>query len=328
MKKTLRSFSLIMTMLFVLMGCTPAATNSTTSAGSTTVTNAATTTAATTTAKVEDKGTVYPITIKSASGTEVEIKAEPKKIVSLSPTFTEVIYALGKGDKLVGRTDFCDYPSQVSSVASVGSMSNPSIEKIVEMNPDIVITSFLKEETVKKIEAAGAKVVSISSGDSLEGSFKNMKEIGKILNANKEAEEIVKNINTQISEVTGKLKDVKPVKTYYVAGFGKNGDYTAGNGTFINEMIKAAGGENVAIDAEGWSYTSEKLVEKDPTMIFMGSMAKMADEFKTTEPYKNLTAVKNNQVFEVDDNLIAREGPRLGEGIKLLAKLFHPDVFK
>lgn len=324
MKKTFRSFSLIMTMLFVLIGCTPAATN-TTSAATSNTTSAST---VATTAPAEEKGTIYPIKVKSATGTEVEIKAEPKKIVSLSPTFTEVIYALGKGDNLVGRTDFCDYPSQVAKVASVGTMSDPSVEKIVEMNPDIVITSFLKEETVKKIEAAGAKVVSIPSGDSLEGSFKNMRELGKILNANKEAELTVNTISTEISEVAGKLKDVKPVKAYYVAGFGKNGDYTAGKGTFINEMIKAAGGENVAIDAEGWTYTAEKLVEKDPTIVFMGSMAKMADEFKTTEPYKSLSAVKNNQVFEVDDNLIAREGPRLGEGIKLLAKLFHPDIIK
>ena len=112
-----------------------------------------------------------------------------------------------------------------------------------------------------------------------------------------------------------------------MAGFGKNGDYTAGANTFMNDLIVAAGGDNVAKDAEGWSYTAEKLLEKDPQYIFIGTMSQMTDDFKATEPYNNLTAVKEDQVVELDDNIISREGPRMAEAVEAIAKALHSELF-
>ncbi len=275
----------------------------------------------------EVMGTVYPYEFRSGDNTVV-IESDPERIVSLSPTFTEVIFALGEGGNLVGRTDYCDYPAETKDIPSVGSMSQPSIEKIVELKPDVVFVSFLKPEVTEQIEKAGVKVIQIPAGDSFEGSYRNMEEIGKILDRNEEAKKITDAIKTKIEEVKEKVGAAPKVTAYYVAGFGETGDYTAGDKTFINDIIDAAGGDNVAKDSEGWKYTSEKLMEKNPEIVFIGQMAKLADTFKETEPYKNLDAVKNGKVFEVDDNLINREGPRMGEAVEMMAKVFHPELFR
>lgn len=275
----------------------------------------------------EVMGTVYPYEFRSGDNTVV-IESDPERIVSLSPTFTEVIFALGEGGNLVGRTDYCDYPAETKDIPSVGSMSQPSIEKIVELKPDVVFVSFLKPEVTEQIEKAGVKVIQIPAGDSFEGSYRNMEEIGKILDRNEEAKKITDAIKTKIEEVKEKVGAAPKVTAYYVAGFGETGDYTAGDKTFINDIIDAAGGDNVAKDSEGWKYTSEKLMEKNPEIVFIGQMAKLADTFKETEPYKNLDSVKNGKVFEVNDNLINREGPRMGEAVEMMAKVFHPELFR
>ncbi|PKK39169.1 Heme ABC transporter, cell surface heme and hemoprotein receptor HmuT [Clostridiaceae bacterium JG1575] len=271
--------------------------------------------------------TQYPMEFKGSDGKSVTIAKEPQRILSLSPTFTETIYALGRGDRLVGRTDSCDYPAEVSKVPSVGPMMMPSVEKIAELNPDVILVSFMKAEVVAQIEKAGAKVIQIPSAQSIQGSYETMATLGKILNANEGAQTIRKAIEKDIQAVQEKVKNLPKKTVYYVAGFGKSGDYTAGANTFINDLIVAAGGDNVAKDVKGWKYSVEKLMEKDPEYLFIGNMAKLADEFKVTEPYKNLTAVKENRFLEVDDNLINREGPRMGKAVEMIAEILHPEAF-
>ena len=310
---------LMLTFIFAFTACS----NTTTTAS-----KSETTKSETTTAKTDDKKTVYPYEAQSIDK-KVKIEKEPERIISLSPTLTETVFAMGKGDRLVGRTDYCDFPAEAAKVDSIGTITNPSIEKIVSLKPDIVISSMMKPEIQKKLEDAGIKVVVYKNGDSINGSFQNMRELSKVINAQGKTDELIKSIEKKIAEVSEKVKKAeKKIKVYYVIGFGKNGDFTAGDKTFINDLITAAGAENVAKDAEGWKYTSEKLMAKDPDFIFMGKMSKSKDEFVSSEPYKNLRAVKENKVFEIDDNLINREGPRMGEGVEALAKLFYPDLMK
>lgn len=329
MKKFSRIIALFTFLMLSVAGCqtqSPATGANTTSGSTQAVTQPATTPS--TTAAQAAAETVYPYTFKTADGKDVIIDKEPQRIVSLSPTYTEVVYALGKGAQLVGRTDYCDYPAQTKDVVSVGSMTKPSVEKIVELNPDLILVSFMEQEVVDQIEKSGAKVVQILTGNTIDGSYKNMEEIGCLLNANAQAKTLTETIQTDIAAVAAKVKDAAPVSIYYVAGFGKNGDYTAGGDTFLHELITLAGGDNIAKDVQGWNFTTEKLAEKDPQYIVIGSMAKLTEEFKTTEPYKNLTAVKENRVMEVDDNLVNREGPRLAQGVEAIARILHPELFK
>lgn len=288
----------------------------------------ATTTPTTTAAEVSANETSYPYTFVSSTGDEVIIESEPQRIVSISPTFTEIVFGIGAGDRLVGRTDYCDYPAETAEIPSVGSMTQPSVEAIVALEPDVVLVSFMEDEMLEKIELSGATVVQMPSSNTIEESYAAMEELGRILNVNNQTTEMLEGIKADIQEVAEKVQGLEPVSAYYVAGFGQGGDYTAGGNTFMNDLIEAAGATNAGSDAEGWSFSAEKLIERDPDFIIIGTMAQLADEFKTTEPYSSLTAVKEGRVMEIDDNLIAREGPRLAQGVRLMAEIFHPEAFK
>ena len=279
--------------------------------------------------KQEASVTKYPYTVKDSNGSEVTIEKEPEKIISVAPNITELIYALGKGDKLLGRTDYCDYPEEVKNIESIGSLTDPNIEKIVELQPDLVVAStHFKEDVAKKLEDLGIKVVVLYNADNFDGAYDTITTFGQIINAQDKAGELVSGMKEKIESIKEKVKGAETPKVYYVVGFGKDGDYTATGETFIAQMIEMAGGENIAKDATGWTYSLEKIIENDPEYIIISKNYGMKEQFIETDGYKELSAVKNNNVIEIDNNILDRQGPRLPEGIETLAKILHPDLFK
>ncbi len=273
--------------------------------------------------------TKYPYTAKDSKGKEVVIEKEPKKIISVAPSITELIYALGKGDELVGRTDYCDYPEEAKKVQSIGSLTDPNIEKIIELKPDVVIAStHFKEDVAKKLEDLGIKVVVLYNAADFNGAYDAINSLGQIVNAQDKANELVSSMKKRIQAVKEKIKGKETPKVYFVVGFGKNGDYTATGDTFISQMLDMAGGANIAKDGTGWKYSLEKIIENNPEYIIVSKNYGMKEQFISTEGYKELSAVKNNKVIEIDDNLLNRQGPRLAEGVEALAKILHPDLFK
>lgn len=279
--------------------------------------------------KKEAVQTVYPYTVTDSKGNDVVIESEPKKIISVAPSVTELVYALGKGDELLGRTDYCDYPVEAKVVQSIGSLTDPNIEKIIEIKPDIVIAStHFKDDVAKKLQDLGVKIVVIKDSKTIDGAYESINTLGQILNAQDKAQEVVDLNKKKIEEIKGKVKGSQTPKAYYVVGFGKTGDYTATGDTFIAEMLGLAGGKNIAQDATGWKFSLEKIIENDPEDIIISKNFVMKDQFMSTDGYKELSAVKNNKVFEIDDNLVNRQGPRIAEGVEALAKILHPDLFK
>lgn len=273
--------------------------------------------------------TVYPYTVTDSKGKDVVIESEPKKIISVAPSVTELIYALGKGDELLGRTDYCDYPEEAKAVQSIGSLTDPNIEKIIELKPDIVIAStHFKDDVAKKLEDLGIKIVVLKDSKSIDGAYESINTLGEILNAQDKAQEVVDSNKKKIEVIKEKVKNAERKKAYYVVGFGKTGDYTATGDTFIAEMLNIAGGKNIAQDATGWKYSLEKIIENDPEYIIISKNFVLKDQFIATNGYKELSAVKNNKVFEIDDNLVNRQGPRIADGVEALAKILHPDLFK
>ena len=271
--------------------------------------------------------TVYPFTFTELDGTEVVIESEPEKIVSMGPNVTEILYALGAGDKLVGRTDYCTYPEEVSSVESIGTMYTPDIEKIVSLEPDVVLGStHFDAEVEANIKEQGIVTAALYDESEYTGVYDIITKVGQIVNKNAEAAEVVASMKEEVSEVTDILAaaETKPT-VYYVVGYGEYGDYTAGGDTFIGGLIEVAGGENIAKDVSGWSYDLESLVAADPEIIVIGTG--MKDDFVTQENYKDLTAVKEGKVYEIDNDLLELQGPRNSEGIKALAEIIHPELF-
>lgn len=269
----------------------------------------------------------YPMTIVDNSGASVVIEKEPKKIVSLSPVITEIVAAIGAEDKLVGRTSYCDYPISVEKIEVIGDLITVNLEKIVELSPDIVIGSaFLDQGIRDQLENAGITVVTVYTEDSFEGTYKDIKTIGQIINHLSEADEVVLAMKDKLEDLKKKVAEAKTKpKVYLTVGFGSGGEFTATGDTFINEMIELAGGENIAKDGKQWSFSLEKIVERNPEILIYSEVLDK-NELVNTVGYKELDSVKNGKVFPIESNLVERTGPRLVKGLEALVKIIHPEL--
>ena len=275
-----------------------------------------------------EEKTTYPITITDSFDREVTIESEPTKVISLSPSITEIVYALGQNENLIGRTDYCDYPQEAANIQSIGSLMDPNIEKIVELNPDIVIASaHFKKEVLQKIEEMGVKVVVLYGEENFEGAYEAIEKVGYILNAQETAFNIVNHMKTTIADVIQRVEGKQKPSVYYVVGFGEGGDYTAGDGTFIGQLIEMAGAKNAADDVEGWSYSLERLVENNPDFLICSKNDHHKEQLKTANGYKDIDSVLNDKVYEIDKNMLERQGPRMADGLKEIAQYIHPDAF-
>lgn len=274
------------------------------------------------------KTTQYPLTIKDSNNEEVKIEKEPAKVISLGPNITETIFAIGAGNKLIGRTDFCDYPEEAKMVQAVGSLTAPNIEKIAELKPDLIIAStHFKPELEKKLKELGLKVIYLYSAESFDGVYKTIADMGSILNAQQGADKVIEDMKTKVLMVQDKVKGLNKPSLYYVVAFGKS-QYTAGKDTFIGKIIEMAGAKNAADDVTGWNYSLEKLVEKNPDILVCSKYFDSKKGIEGANVYKDLKAVKEGKLYEIDNNMLDRQGPRLADGLYELAKIVHPEAFK
>lgn len=277
--------------------------------------------------QVKTESLSYPVTITDSFGKEVTLENEPEKVISVAPNITEIIFKLGAEDKLVGRTDYCDYPEEVNEIESIGTLRTPDIEKIISLEPDIVITStHFNEENSKKLEDAGIIVISLYEENDVNGVYTMIETLGTALNKVDKANETVEEMKNTIDEVTSTVSGLEEPSVYYVVSYGESGDFSAPENTFVGGLIKLAGGKDIVPASDNWSFSLEALLEADPDIIIVRDGEK--DKFMSTEGYKELTAVKEGRVYEIDNNLIDRQGYRNAEGVLTLAKIFHQDVFK
>ena len=258
---------------------------------------------------------------------EITVPKEVNTVISLGPNLTEIIAAL-KPEALVGRTDYCDYPKWVQNIDSIGKLTSPNLEKIIEIDPDLVVGStHVKKETVESLEKAGITTVSLYDSSSIDGSYKVILDMGILLDKEEKAKKLVNKMKQEIKEVINTVAKLDKPKVYYVVSFGQYGEYTAGGNTFINQMINLAGGNNIAENINGWAYSLEKLIEEDPDIIIISKYKNQIEKFLETKPYNQLRAVKENHIYTIDNNKLDRQGIRNAEGIKDLAKLIHPEAF-
>ena len=277
--------------------------------------------------EVVNKQSAYPVTVTDSYGEQVTLEKEPERIVSVAPAITEMVYALDAEDKLVGRTDYCDYPEEVSEIESVGAIIPPDIEKIMSLEPDLVITStHFDEENAEKLRQIGIPVIELFEEFNVEGVYDMLETLGVVLNKQEVADDIVEDMKTTISEVQKKVAGLEEPTVYYVVGYGEYGDFSAPENTFVGQLIKLAGGKDIVPASDSWSYSLEALLEADPDIIIVRNGDK--EGFMTTPGYDQLTAVKENHVYEIDNNLLDRQGNRNAEGVLELAKIIHPEAFK
>lgn len=271
--------------------------------------------------------TSYPVEIVDSNGDKITLESEPEKVVSVAPNLTELIYELDADDKLIGRSDYCDYPAEVSEVPSVGTLQTPDIETIISLDPDIVIVStHFNEENTQKLSELGIHVITLYEESDMTGIYDIINILGTVVNRNTEADECVKRMKETIKSVEAAIDGLEAPTVYYVVGYGEYGDYTAGGDTFVGGLLTMAGGDNIAKEISGWNITLEEIVEQDPSIIIISEA--MKDDFINSPNYGDLTAVKEGNVYTLDTNMLDRQGYRNAEGIKALAEIFHPEAFK
>ncbi len=265
-------------------------------------------------------------------GRSVTIIETPQKIVSLAPSNTELLFAVGAGAQVVGRDEFSDYPEEAKNIASVGgSMGKYSLEQISALQPDLVLAAEINTaEQVKSMEDLGLIVYYLSNPKDMQGLYGNLQTVGKLTGKVKEADHLVSSLQNRVDVVVeaAKVKNSTPVKVFYeLDGSDPSKPWTSGKGSFIDVLLSMAGGVNVANDAgEGWiQYSQEALIVANPDVILMGDAAYgvTAESVAARTGWDAISAVQNKRVFAFDDNLVSRPGPRLVDGLEELVKLLN-----
>lgn len=254
------------------------------------------------------------------------IEKNLERIVSVSPNITEILCSLGLEEKIVGRTEYCDYPETISNIDSVGDILNPNIEKIVELKPDIVISEGMQSSSdfSDSLRNLGIKVINLRTNKTLEGTYESIKNIGIVTSRNEQADQIINNMKKDLLKISEKLENVEKKTVFYIVGFGTYGLSTATGDTFINDILEKAGLINVASDGENWSYNLEKLYEHNPEIIICSKYYNTKQNIKTDEGLKKLKAIQQDQIIEVDNNKIDRQTVRNIEAIKeLVEKIYN-----
>ncbi len=256
------------------------------------------------------------------------------RIVSLAPSNTEIIFALGLDDNLVGVTEYCDYPPEAEEKAKIGGFSTVDMEKVIEVAPDLVVATSMHEESVTpELERRGMKVITLAP-ETLDGVLDGISEVGAATGKEEVASELVaqmqEKINAIIEKVEPMLGEDKPGVLYITW---HDPIWTVGNGTLTHELIEIAGGENVFADGDGNMETDlETVVWRNPQVILASIGHGSAEDSPVTwanteDRLAELDARKDGRVYEIDADLVTRPGPRLVEGLEIVAEYLYPSVF-
>jgi iron complex transport system substrate-binding protein len=276
-----------------------------------------------------------PGNIVDGLGRQVTINAVPQRIVSLAPSNTEILFALGLGDKVVGDTEYCNYPEAAKTKPKVGGFSTVDIEKVVSLKPDLVLATRIHDKTtIPALENLGITVVALAPG-SLNEVLDSIKLVGKITGQDKEAAELIKDLGARIEEITDKTQNLSPEqrpRVFYVTWHDPL--WTAGTGTLSNDVISHAGGQNIASDISGdKTIDLETVISRDPEVIIvsvgMGTGEDLPWQYiKSESRLKNTQALMNDRVYKIDGDLIHRPGPRVVEALEEMAQFIHPELFE
>lgn len=268
-------------------------------------------------------------------GREVTLKGPAQHVVSLAPSNTEILFAIGAGDQVVGRDQLSDFPDAAKSVTDIGSTFDAlNTEKIVSLKPDLVLAAEINTpEQVKQLEDLGLTVYYLKNPLTLEEMYKNLETVAKLTGHVQEAATLIESLKQRVAAVDAKIAPIssRPNVFYELDATDPAKPYTAGKGTFITQLIDRAGGHNIAADLDGYPQMSlEQVVAADPAFIILGDARYgVSPESIAQRPgWENLTAVKNGKVLPFNDDLVSRPGPRLVDALEELAKLLRPELFQ
>jgi len=279
--------------------------------------------------------TTGAVTVTDDFGCTVEITESPQRIISLAPSNTEILYTLGLENRVVGVTDYCNYPPEVAEKETVGGYSSVDMEKVVALHPDLVVAADGNtEEVIDHLKGLGLTVISLHPPD-IKGILHDIELLGQATGTEAEADALVADMRARMEAVQAKTEaaSMRPSVAHVVW---HEPIYVSGAGTFQDEQIALAGGRNAFGEIEEWgTVTLEHFITANPDIIIVNSGSGMGDSgenaiyafFMQEERLKNLDAVKDGRVYIVDSDIIDRGGPRIIDSLEIVARYIHPELY-
>ena len=275
------------------------------------------------------------VTVTDMTGREVTLEEPAERVVALTAADCEILYALGAGDLLVGRGEYCDYPAAVFDVPSVESGYETNVEEIIALEPQVLLMGTMAQSTevVEQLEIAGIHVV-VSDAQNIEGTYEAIRMIGQLVGKETEAEEIVAGMQASFDELADLAKEAagdsdQAPTVYFEVSPLEYGLWAAGEGTFMDEIADLLGMENIFSDIDGWGEVSEEQVlERNPDYIvtitmYFGEGPTPEEEIMGRNGWENVTAVKNSAILNLQNNELSRPVPRLADGAKMLCEFVY-----
>ncbi|HEY3422672.1 MAG TPA: ABC transporter substrate-binding protein [Methanocellaceae archaeon] len=277
----------------------------------------------------------YPMTVTDDYGRNISIPSEPQRIISLSSENTEILFALGLGDRVVADNDYDDYPADAVNKTKVGGLTNINIEKVASLSPDVVFANTLNpKDSVQKLDTLGLKVVVNNISDA-RGIDNAILRVGKICNVSDNATKLVNSIDAQVKNVTDKtsaLNASQKPKVLMLVDIDYL--YVAGSDSYGDDLIRMAGGQNVGSNLTSYAVMSkEAILQADPDIIIVPvdqySQAAFDGMTKGVNQswMQGLTALKNGKVYAINADIISRQSPRVADGVQAMARDIHPELF-
>jgi iron complex transport system substrate-binding protein len=272
----------------------------------------------------------FPVTLTDDEGTAITLVTEPESIVSLTPANTELVFALGAGDRLRGGTDFDDFPPQAVALPDVATFSGVLIEQVVQLEPDLVLAggnNFTPPGDIDRLRELGLNVLVVYA-PTVDAVLDDITLIGTAIGAEQEATAMVNAMSVRIDSVTSAVEGLDRPRVFYEIGnvpqiFGPAPE------SFVADMVELAGGDPITTtDPAVFSIPLERLVDQDPQIIILGDAAYgvCPDQVPSRPGWQSMTAVREGQIRPVDDIIVTRPGPRLAEGLAALALAIHPEA--
>lgn len=283
-------------------------------------------------------GTGYPIDFRDAMGRGIVIPARPQRIISLAPSMTELLFALGAGDRLVADTRFCLHPPEAIKKEKIGGIMDPDMEKMLELRPDLVVgTALTPQEVAGQIDRLGLRAVYFRH-TSIESVYRDTVDLATLIGERARGEALVASMRARGEVLLAKVRTIPPAARPKVLLLLRiNGLFSAGKGTFPHELIEMAGGENVAAQATTmWPQLAmETVLQSNPDVILVAiGEGKVENDFLTKHwqqmradsRWSKIKAVANNRLVLVPDDLLTVPGPRLMDALEIVVTGLHPGL--
>jgi cobalamin transport system substrate-binding protein len=264
-------------------------------------------------------------------GRDVTLEGIPERIVSISPACTETLFALGLADKVVGVTEYCDYPAEALAKPKVGTFTEPNLEAVLAQDPDLVLaTGGVQVDLLDRMEESGLTVYAVNPV-TFDQTVASILQIGELTGTQAQAEEIVADMNARAVDVARRVNEMEAAgkerpRTFYEIYY-ENSVWTAGSDSVISDLIRLAGGENIgdADSSEYYEFSVERLLAEDPQVYLVGSGSMFVpDDITGRSGWERIDAVANGRVYVIDENLVYRTGPRLIEGLEAIHAALYP----